>query len=238
MTAEYTDYRESHPNASNVFEDSDIPAGSNEQMQVLMRTLSIKKGKCPEEAKGIYHKLMKLAYIPRRIETIFELGDNDLLYLFYTNCVSQSVGKRKWNQHSKTRQLSSFVSPTDEAFAMLVIENNVAKWMNELRFGKNRNETYQYKSLYTEGKTGRQWNQAGKKRFVYLLKICKEYRVLDEKKEIYKTIQNMILERERATSTTQNNYEENNESNSGDDEEDEDDTEIEAELLAMANGVL
>ena len=203
-----------------------------------MRTLGIKKGKCPEEIKGIYHKLMKLAYIPRSIETIFELGDDDLLYLFYTNCVSQSVGKRKWNQYSKTKYLSSFVSPTDEAFAMVVIENNVAKWMNELRFGKNKNATYQYKTLYTEGKTGRQWNRAGKKRFLYLWKICKEYRALEAKKEIYKAIQNMIMERERATSTTVNNHDEIDESNSGDNDEDGDNTDIEAELLAMANGVL
>ena len=57
-----------------------------------MHALDIVKGKCPEEVKVIYHQPMKMAYAPQFVETIYELGNNDLIYLFYTMCVFQSVG--------------------------------------------------------------------------------------------------------------------------------------------------
>lgn len=235
--AEFAEYQTNHPNASNVQDEAALSQHTSEdEQEVLMRTLAIKKGKCPEEVKGVYHKLLKLAYMPKSIETIYELGDNDVLYLFYTNCVSQSVGKRKWNQYSKTKALSTFVSPADEAFAMLVIENNVAKWMNEVRFGKNNESTYQFKTLYTEGKSGRQWNKTGIRRFVNLVKVCKSYRVSEEKREIYKNMETMIMARERSTSTTDNRYDETDNSSSDEEDNDDENDTMEADLLAMANG--
>ena len=201
-----------------------------------MRTLGIKKGKCPEDTKGIHHRLMKLAYLPRSIETIFDRLDEDLLYLFYTSCVSQSVGKRKWNQLVKSKPLSSYVSPADEAFAMLVLENNVPKWMNEVRFGKDNNSTYNYKTLYTEGKAGRKWNDTGKLRFLELLNHCKSYRVDDENRTTYGAIESMILKRERATANTNNTYDENEDIISDDEVNANDNEAVEAALLAVANG--
>ena len=235
MLPEFSDYRDKNPDASNVPEDTDVDENSSEEMKILMRTLGIKKEKCPESVKDLYHKLMKMAYLPRTIETIFECNNDDLIYLFYTICVSQSVGKRKWNQYSKTKYLSSYVSSADEAFAMVIVENNVAKWMNEIRFGKQNNRTFRFKTLYTEGDQGRKWTVAGTQRFLNLLKFCKAYRVNDEKKEIYQSIERMILSRERSTSDTTNiNPDEEDVSDS--DDECEDIMEMEAELLAMANG--
>ena len=142
MISEFSDYCDKNPDASNIPEETDVDEIASQEQKVLMHTLGIKKGKCPELVKGIYHQLMKMAYMPCTIETIFECGNDDLIYLFYTIYMSQSVGKHKWNHYRKTKHLSSFVSTADEAFVMVIVENNVAKWMNELRFGKQSNRTF------------------------------------------------------------------------------------------------
>ena len=72
----------------------------------VLRTLTIRKGKCPEEDRGIYHKLLSLAWYPRKIETVLETDDEDLLYLFYVCCVSRSVRKRRCNEYSRKKKLS------------------------------------------------------------------------------------------------------------------------------------
>ena len=211
--------------------DEDIDPNLSLEETTLLRDLALKKGKCPEGEKGLCHKLMKLAYMPRKIETIMDTNDSALLKLFYTVCVSEAVGKRKWNECSKVKYLSSFVNPSDEAFAMLVIENNTAKWMNELCFGKNRSSNEQYKTLYTEGKSGRKWTRAGMSRFLELIRLCREYRVSEARKERYKEIEIMIQSCERAAIGGNNN---NNYSSESD--ENDENSELEQEFLAMANG--
>ena len=236
MVPEYSEYKDKNPDASNVPEESDIDPEASDEDKLLMRTLGIKKGKCPEDAKGLYHQLMKMAYIPRTIEKIFHCPNDDLIYLFYTTCVSQSVGKRKWNQFSKMKPLSAFVSPADEAFAMVVIENNVAKWMNEIRFGKQKQHNYQFKTMYTDGAGGRQWTSEGITRFINLVKLCKQFRVSEQEKAKYQEIENMIIRRERSTSHSSNNNELGEFNSSDTDDDTENVAEMEAELVAMANG--
>ena len=142
----------------------------------VIRTLTIRKGKCPEEDRGLYHKLLSLAWYPRKIETILETDDDDLLYLFYVCCVSRSVRKRRWNEYSRKKKLSTFVDPSDEAFAMLVLENNVSKWMDDLRNGEVTDTSSLRKTLYTEGDHGRKWSTDGIMRFIELWRLCNEYR--------------------------------------------------------------
>ena len=232
LIPEFNEYKARHPNASNLPDESDIDTDLPQEDQILLRNLGIKKGKCPEEVKGLHHKLMKMAYMPKKIETIMDTENNDLLKLFYTSCVSQAVGKRTWNHFCKIRYLSSFVTPTDEAFAMLILENNVAKWMNELRFGTNRNTNDPYKTLYTEGRGGRKWNKAGKRQFLDLWELCKEYRSSDTRKERYRAIEIMIKSCERSSTQGIDEVEFDNS------DDDSDDDNIEEELLAMANGML
>ena len=239
LVPEYRIYKERNPNATDLHNDADLDPTMSQEDKVLMQNLSLKKGKCPEDIKGTFHKLMKMAYMPRKIETIMDSENQEVLKLFYTACVSQAVGKRKWNEFSKVKYLGSFVSPSDEAFAMLVLENNVAKWMNELRFGKDRSTAEQYKTLYSEGKSGRKWTQLGLIRYIELVKFCKEYRASEARKERYKTIEIMIKTCERSAVQGNNDY--------NDDDEDGSDIEgdgngeaqaMEQQLLAMANGDL
>lgn len=85
---------------------------------------------------------------------------------------------------------------------MLVLEKNVAKWMNEIRFGKDNNSTYNYKTLYTEGKAGRKWNDSDKRLFLQLLKTQKDYCSSEENMVTYGVIEKMIIKKELAMSST------------------------------------
>ena len=93
-----------------------------------------------------------------------------------------------------------------------------------------------FKALYTEGDQGRKWTIAGTKRYLNLIKFCKDYRVNKEKNEIYKSIEIMILSRERSTSDATNIIPQEEENDSDSDDDAEDVMRMEAELLAMANG--
>ena len=201
--------------------------------------MTIRKGKCPEETKGIYHKLLSYAWHTRKIETILETGDDDLLYLFYVNCVSRSVRKRRWNEYSQKKPLRTFVDPSDEAFAMLVLENNVSKWMDELQNGEVYSGNSLRKSLYTEGQQGRKWSVDGMMRFIELWKVCNEYRGNDvQKKERYVYIEELISRREKIWN--ENSSRKRRKTCDDDDNEtindNDDESELERVLQAMVNG--
>ena len=142
MKREYQSYQDNH-SSSDQPQDNDIE-------DTIIRTLTIRKGKCPEDQKGLYHKLLNYVWHTKKIESILETDDEDLLYIFYVCCVSRSVRKRKWNESSQTKKLSCFVDPSDEAFTMLVLENNVSKWMDELHNGEVITGTSIRRSIYTQ----------------------------------------------------------------------------------------
>ena len=204
----------------------------------VFRTLTIRKGHCPNKAKGIFHHIMNLAWHTRKVETILESDHDDLIYVFYVSCVSRIVRKRKWNECSQVQLLHQFVDPSDEAFAMLVLENNVSKWMDELRHGATFGSESRRKTLYTEGQKGRGWSKDGIIRFIELWKLCNEYRGRDrEKVDQYRHIEIMVNTREKIWNDNSsrkrrkvcNDVEEIEQVN-------EEEDEMERCLQAMANG--
>ena len=204
----------------------------------VLRTLTIRKGKCPEEERGLYHELLSLAWHTRKIETILETDNEDLLYIFYVCCVSRSVRKRKWNESSQKKKISSFVDPSDEAFAMLVLENNVSKWMDELRNGEVITGTSIRRTLYTQGKEGQRWSKDGIMRFIELWKHCNEYRSNNLiKKNRYLNIEEIIFNREQIWN--ENSSRKRRKVCEDDDhtvEDNEEENEMERILQAMVNG--
>ena len=140
---------------------------------------------------------MKLSWERGNIETLFETDNEDLIYTFYQKCVSRTVGKRNWNECSQVKKLADYVSASDEAFAMLVIENNLPKWMDELRFENQLTVKERRNTLYTEGKEGRKWTTKGIVRYVELHMACEQYRSGDIDKRLnYRKIEDMVMRRE------------------------------------------
>ena len=205
----------------------------------MIRTLTIRKGPCPKKRKGMIHQLMNMAWNTRKIETVLESDNEDLIYVFYVTCVSRVVRKRKWNQCSQTKKLSAFVDPSDEAFAMLVLENNVSKWMDELRHGRTIGNEGRRKPLYTQGQQGRKWSKSGIIRFIELWKSCNEYRGRNrEKKDQYNHIEKMIIRREKIWNDNSSRKRRKIclEDEAIIDEDFEEEQEMERCLQAMANG--
>ena len=50
---------------------------------------------------------------------------------FCLHFIEAVVGSAKWKQCKASQQLRKFVTPSDEAFAMVVYENNFARWYEE-----------------------------------------------------------------------------------------------------------
>ena len=128
------------------------------------------------------------------IDTIYESDNMDLIYYWVTNCLSNSTGKRKWNKFSSDRRMKDFITFSDEAFAMLALENNAEKWRDSVKFPTLKKKDLP-KALYTEGEEGNGWSEAGLMRFIVLFKsLVKKRRDGGESR---KNIEDEVLKREK-----------------------------------------
>ena len=124
------------------------------------------------DIRGPYHTILKLG-IERKIEKIFY--DDELLKIYLCEILPHSVGKQKWNVCSKNFKMSSFVTRSDEAFALLTIENGAPKWMDELDYPR-KDKKDRVKTLYTQGTDScgtPGWSEEGIDRYVALNECIK-----------------------------------------------------------------
>ena len=116
------------------------------------------------------------------------------------------VGNRKFDQDKRSCLLSNLVTVSDEAFAILVCENNIEKWidMHKRNDRKQSNVVPKYtnggKSNNSNGtsKRNKGWSMLGTKRYVELYQVVtmwrkqNERRIFEEeylkKKKIFKQI--------------------------------------------------
>ena len=120
------------PDLSDVPTDADIDTLLPENKHQFFQDLQLHCGKCPEQEKGIYCHLMKLALHQNKIKSILDSDNCNLMYSFNRVYILRAVGKHKWNEFSKRKLLHEFVTNADETLAMLIVEINVAKWMSEI----------------------------------------------------------------------------------------------------------
>ena len=135
----------------------------------------------------------------KNVEKILESGNMELIYYFVITCVSNSTGKRKWNKFSHRKKLNEFVTYSDEAFALIVLENNAEKWLQGAKYPDLKKHELP-KAIYTEGgESGNKWSMQGQKRYVDLCTKCIQRRraITEEDKEKMVAIENMVLDKER-----------------------------------------
>ena len=220
-------------------EREDNNQNSGEEQEISDSEIN-RKGKRPKKDIGVFHHLMHMSWEKGEIENIHE-KDDDVIYAYYSKCVSRSVGKRKWNKYSMHMLMENYVTCADEAFAMIVLENNIPKWTNELE-DSTLQPSERRKTLYTEGENGgKKWTEEGMIRFVELCKKCKINRTGTEaKKERWLYIQNMVRERqieEDRISQRKKKAKYTDDNEGEEDEEKRNETEtMEMFLLSMANG--
>lgn len=95
---------------------------------------------------------------------------------FFEHLVPCVTGKGEWRKYQKRKVLSEIVSPTDEAFAMLVLENKHATWLPQ---DKNNVPAPKYTSgNRTKDSSGKYegWNVCGLTRFNELTKKARASR--------------------------------------------------------------
>ena len=177
----------------------------------------------------------------KNVEKILESGNMELIYYFVITCLSYSTGKRKWNKFSHRKKLNEFVTYSDEAFALIVLENNAEKWLQGARYPDLKKHELP-KAIYTEsGESGNKWSMHGQKRYVDLCTKCIQRRmaITEEDKEKMVGIENMVLEKER---TKQDGMSINTKRKRACDEDDEvvgitsEERELNLYMASMSNG--
>lgn len=150
--------------------------------------------------KGPMHELLYLTSKGRLIELYFKHGEN-LIYHFVTKILSHVVGKRKWNNMGSKKLMNVFVTNSDEAFAMLVMENNCFKWTDEFE-NPSIDRRLKVRAQWTETEDGcRNWSIDGMKRYMELYKALEKHKLQhkDRYKDVMETMKMMEIERTNNT---------------------------------------
>ena len=145
--------------------------------------------------KGPTHKLLSMAQSGQLLE-IYTEKQYDLLHTFATLILSNIVGKRDWNKRSHIQHLRKFVTASDEAFAIVCLENNAFKWEEEY-YDPNIPKKERIKSKWSEGENGqaKYWRAEGMMRFMNIQKTLETFR--NDNELDYLEIENEMLRREK-----------------------------------------
>ena len=110
------------------------------------------------------------------------LVNKDLHYFFLKNCVVNVITKKKWKENSPRNNYYKFITPSDEGFAFVVLDNNVERYR---AMQQNTDPDYKdctqprYTNVTTKGSTnnvGKGWNDRGKMEFQRYTEMVMEKR--------------------------------------------------------------
>lgn len=109
-----------------------------------------------------------------------ENNTNYAYTMFVTSIVPVVVGRYEWKQKAHKVHYSTFVTPSDEAFGMLLVENNYEAWVEIAQTGDKGDKKPKYtKHAMNSGRYGG-WSTQGIRRYNELIRIVKEDRRKDK----------------------------------------------------------
>ena len=116
------------------------------------------------------HEIVKLLRLgPDGIENVQKNGSNGQFRLLAEIALSPMVLREQWKRNHTTALISAYITPSDEAFALLTMENNVNEWMKEAVYGKEFVEKGSLTRYTSSGKkrdgTKKGWTLEGRKRY-------------------------------------------------------------------------
>ena len=170
------------------------------------------------------HQLLKCIE-DNKVEDIF--NNRGLYYYFLKTCVREVVGKTKWKENCFVSDYTKIVHPTDESFALLVLDNNVARYKDMISKRCKKSEVNpRYTMVTKKGQKiyNRGWSDAGKLKFQEYTKLVMSKRndmnwlkdkiryVLKKSKKAYKK-RKMALENDAKVSNRRMNEQERDEWN-------------------------
>ena len=95
----------------------------------------------------------------------------ELHYLFLKHCVINVIAKKKWNENCERNDYYKFITPSDEGFALVVLDNNIERYWDMVKNDDPENKDFvqpRYTSATKNGMSnnvGKGWNDRGKMEF-------------------------------------------------------------------------
>ena len=145
------------------------------------------------DERGPYHTLLMLG-LHFDVMKLYNEGDLDVLDIYFKDILAESVGKRKWNMMVKGLPIWKFVSKSDEAFALLVLENISVRLVQKMAHPDLSNKMA-IKPRYSHGECPG-WTQEGISRFVDLCQMVQKVHV--SKREFYVQMDEKIIVRPKS----------------------------------------
>ena len=129
-------------------------------------------------------KMTRLLYLIENKESHKIFTDDSLYYYFLKKCVANVITKSKWKENCVTYDYDQFIHPTDEAFALLVLENNSERYSDMVERPGLSSDEYACPKYTTitrnKDKDSRSqvrgWSDAGKWRLLEFTNIIREMR--------------------------------------------------------------
>ena len=116
--------------------------------------------------KGPYHTLVDIG-VAQKTETLYEQCSLQVIGVFVKSILKSVVGARTWSLNFGANKLMcEFVTTSDEAFALLLLENNAAKWLEEVE-DPDLPKRERKRAIYTQAETkGPSWTNEGVDKYV------------------------------------------------------------------------
>jgi hypothetical protein len=151
-------------------------------------------GLLPENKKGPIHTIMDIAF-HQKLEDIYRYSDN-VIYAFVTVILVKVVGSTRYRNGSCMMKMNKYVDKSDEAFALVCVENSCEKWIHALNFPDLGQKERPF-SKYTQNQINskRRWGSRGIRRFMQIIEALDRWKLNNG--ERYDNILCMILKKER-----------------------------------------
>ncbi len=144
--------------------------------------------------KGPIHTIMDIAY-HEKLEDIYRYND-DVIYAFVTVILIKVVGCTRYRNASCMMRMNKYVDKSDEAFAIVCVENSCEKWITALNHPDMTQRNLPL-SRYTQNQINnqRKWGSKGIRRFMQIIDALDGWKF--NNKETYCNMLDTILKKER-----------------------------------------
>ncbi len=139
-----------------------------------------------EGSRKLFNEEAELPELKDISAGVRDAEDPRVAYIFFDFFLPAVVGKKKYKNRVAYEPVSKIATVSDEALAMLLLENSWEKWEDELdkeTTDPSKLKPTKWTSMKSQGKRYCGWNQDGMIRFNELCDIVKKDRKKDQMKE-------------------------------------------------------
>lgn len=119
--------------------------------------------------------------------------DNERFYLFLSLVCKHVITRMRWRREKSVNSYYEFITESDEAFALMILDNNFHRYKGMVNFGlanKDRWDSAKYTTPNKNKMVSRRWCSKAKMKFFYLTEGIKDWREnnMDRMKELAKYV--------------------------------------------------